>query len=65
MVCTLGADGVDEELSRMRVVGAGMMFAYGPPAGASGAFMSALWHASAPHLAPTTCMKVVFFFKET
>jgi hypothetical protein len=65
VVCKLGADKGNEEPSRMRVIGAGTMFAYGPLAGASGAFISALWHSSAPHLAPTVSMKAVFFFKET
>ena len=65
VVCKLGADGANEEPSRMRVIGAGTMFAYGPLADASGAFISALWHSSAPHLAPTPCLKVAFFFKAT
>lgn len=64
IVVKLTADAPGEPPSRMRVVGAPFAFDYQAAAGAAGAFLARLYHASVePEPNTSEHLKVAFFFR--
>jgi hypothetical protein len=65
IVVKLTMDEEDEAPSSMRVVGAPCHFTYGPRPGASGCFLSDLFHASVPWTSTRDHLKIAFFFRKS
>ena len=63
VVVKLTADLPGEPPSRMTVLGAAYLFAYGPAAGAAGHFDARLWHGSVPPKSAREHLKITFFFR--